>query len=34
MDRPAIEALLDACLLSDEELVVYRKHWAEEGAVP
>ncbi len=30
MDVEAIHAELDACLLSDEEMIEYRDHWAEE----
>jgi hypothetical protein len=33
MDRPAIEKLFDACLLSDDEMNTYRAHWAT-GATP
>lgn len=29
MDQPAIEAALDVCLLSDEELLAYDKNWAK-----
>merc|ERR1719359_335099 len=32
MDVEAIHAELDACLLSDEEMVEYREHWAKEEA--
>ena len=32
MNVEAIHAELDACLLSDEEMVEYRNHWAEEEA--
>ena len=32
VDREAITALLDGCLLSDSELLAYNQHWNQEAA--
>ena len=31
MDRLAIEKMLDECLLSDDEVAVYRQHWVNQA---